>query len=298
MLLLVPVGVAVAVLVGLVVGGVFSRHKPHQTAVARYIKSVDAVEQQMRVPLTSLLAAYRSFSKSAASPRTEKKLAGAEKTLRTLQRSVSALDAPPEAAKLRALVLRLLGAEVAATHELDQLARFLPPFAAAGAAAKRAATALARGVAAAKPPTPKTIHGSAAQIALAKAAYAAAVARSALAQAAAVDAYDAALAVVLKRLRALRPPPMLTPAYGAQVRTFEATRAAGDALARELRTQKRTRTRLLSRRLAQAERLAASVTAQRAEIAAIKAYNARVRAISGLQTKIQRELSRIQATTG
>ncbi len=297
-LVLVPAAIGAAVVVGLVVGGVFSHHTSSQTAVARYITSVDSVEQQMRVPLTSLLAAYRSFSKSATSPQTEKKLAAAEKTLRTLQRGLSALDAPPAATKLRALVLRLVGAEVAATHEIEQLARFLPPFAAAGTAAKRAAAALARGVAAAKPPAPHAIRGSAVQIAQAKAAYAAAVTQSARAQAAAVDAYDGALAVVLHRVRALRPPPMLTPAYGAQVRTFEATRAAGAALARELRTQKRTRAPLLSRRLVQAERLAASVASQQAEIAAIKAYNARVQAISGLQTDIQRELSRIQATTG
>ena len=296
MLVLAPAAVAVAVAVGLVVGGVFNHHSPSQTAVARYITSVDTVEQQMRVPLTSLLAAYRSFSKNATSPRTVKKLAAAEKTLRTLQRRLSALEAPPAATQLRALVLRLVGAEVAATHEVDEIARFLPPFAAAGAASKRAAAALARGVAAAKPPTPHAIRGSAAQITQAKAAYDAAVAKSALAQAASVDAYDAALAAVVQRLRPLHPPAMLAPAYGAQVRTFEATRAAGAALARELRTKNRTRAPLLSRRLAQAERIAAGVTAQRAEIAAIKAYNARVQAISGLQTDIQHELSRIQAT--
>ena len=178
------------------------------------------------------------------------------------------------------------------------MARFLPPFAAAAAGSKRAAAALARGVAAAKAPAQSSVRGTPAQIAQAKAAYLAAVAKAARAQAAAVDAYDAALAVVLERLRALHPPPMLAPAYAAQVRTYEATRAAGAALARELRTATRTRAPLLSRRLAQAERLAGSVAAQQAEIAAIKAYNARVQAISVLQTDIQRELTRIQATGG
>ncbi len=296
--MLAPAAVAAAVAVGLVASGVFRHHGSSQTAVARYITSVDTVEQQMRVPLTSLLAAYQSFSKNATSPGTVKKLAAAEKTLRTLQRRLSALDAPPAATKLRALVLRLVGAEVDATHEVDQIARFLPAFAAAGALSKRAAAALAGGVAAAKPPTPQAVRGSAAQIARAKAAYDAAVAKSALAQAAAVDGYDAALAVVLRRLRGLRPPAMLAPAYAAQVRTFEATRAAGAALARELRTKNRTRAPLLSRRLAQAERMAASVASQRAEIDAIKAYNSRVQAITALQTDIQRELSRLQAAGG
>lgn len=298
MLVLAPLAAAAAVVIGLAVGGVFTHHSSSQTAVARYIESVDGVEQQMRVPLTSLLAAYKSFSKSATSPRTAKRLAAAEQTLRTLERRLSTLDAPPAAAKLRALVLRLVRAEIAGTHEVDQIARFLPSFAAAAAASQRAAAALARGVAAAKVPPQHSVRGTPAQIAQAKAAYLAVVAKAARTQAAAVDAYDGALAGVLERLQALQPPPMLAPAYAVQVRTYEATRAAGAKLARELRTQNRTRAPLLSRRLAQAERLAGSVSAQRAEIAAIKAYNARVQAISVLQTEIQHELSRIQATGG
>lgn len=155
-----------------------------------------------------------------------------------------------------------------------------------------------RALAAAQAPAAQTLRGTPAQIAQAQAAYAAVVARVERAQAAALDAYDAVLAVVLRRLRALRPPPVLAPAYGAQVRAFAAIRTAGAALARELRVQNSSRVPLLSRRLAEAERLAASAASQEAEIAAVKAYDARVRAISTVQTEIQKELSRIQAVSG
>ena len=270
-------------------------HKPAPNKVAAYIESVDAVEQQMRVPLTRVLTAYRGFSSKPTSPQTEKKLAAAEQTLRTLQRRLSALPAPPAAAKLRTLLVRLVAAEASAAREVDELARFLPRFETVAAESKVAGTKLARDLAAAKAPAPPSAHGTPAQIAQEKAAYLAAVAHVAVLQADAVDAYARALELVLKRLRAIRPPPLMAPAYEAQVRTFEETRVAGNALARELRTKTRARAPLLTRRLAEAERIAAGVAAQRAEIAAIKAYNARVKAISTMQTQVQSEVSRLRS---
>jgi hypothetical protein len=291
--------VVVATLVGLAIGGVFHRHhvSSHE-AVARYITSVDAVEQQMRLSLTALPAAYRSFAKSGSDPKTERKLAAAELTLRALQRRLSALASPPAAATLRRLLLRLVASEAAVTEEVDRLVRFLPSFNAAVARAKKADGALVKTLSGAQPPAGGTFRGTPAQIAQARAAYTAALARVRGAQAAALDAYDAVLAVVLRRVKTLRPPPVLAPAYDAQVRAFEATRIAGAALARELRVANTARVPLLSRRLAEAERLAASAASQQAEVAAVKAYDARARAISSLQGDIQKELSRIQASSG
>ena len=50
----------------------------------------------------------------------------------------------------------------------------------------------------------------------------------------------------------------------------------------------------LNRRFTEASRLSASVPAQKAEIAAVKAYNARVRAIGRAQSAIQLEIVRLQ----
>lgn len=294
-LLLAVAAAAVIAAVVVVLAPKLFHHKPANSKVAAYIESVDAVEQQMRVPLTRLLTAYRSFSSKPASPQTEKKLAAAEQTLRTLQRRLSTLPAPPAAAKLRTLLVRLVAAEASAAQEVDELARFLPRFEAVAAESKFAGTKLARALTAAKAPTPPPAHGTAAQLAQEKSAYLAAVTHTALAQAAAVDTYDRALELVLKRLRAIQAPAMMAPAYQAQVRTFEATRAAGSALVGALHTKTRAHAPLLSRRLAEAERIAAGVAAQRAEIAAIKAYNARVQAISTMQTQVQSEVSRLQS---
>jgi len=287
--------ITAAVAVGLVVGGVFRNHSSTHRAVARYITSVDTVQQQMRVPLTRLLAAYHSFSTRPGSVQTAKELAAAEQTLRTLERRLAALPAPPAAAKLRLLIVRLVAAELGGARDVDELAHFLPRFGAVAAAAKVAGTKLARALAAAQAPKPPTAHGTAQQVSQEAAAYAAVVARAARAQADAVDAYDRALGLVLGRLRAVKPPALMAPAYQAQVRTFVATRTAGTALVRELRTKNRARVALLSRRFAEAERIAAGVVAQRAEIAAIKAYNARVRAISALEAQIQSEVTRLQS---
>jgi hypothetical protein len=294
-LLLAVAAAAVIAAVAVVLAPDVFHHKAGPNKVAAYIDSVDGIEQQMRVPLTRLLAAYRGFSAKPASPQTEKKLAAAEQTLRTLQRRLSALPAPPAAAKLRTLLVRLVAAEASGAQEVDELARFLPRFEAVAAESKVAGTNLARALTLAKAPAPPSVHGTPAQIAQEKAAYLAAVAHVALLQAGAVDAYDSALQLVLKRLRAIQPPAMMAPAYQAQVRTFEATRAAGSALARELRTKTRARAPLLSRRLAEAERIAAGAAAQRAEIAAIRAYNARVQAISTMQTQVQSEVSHLQS---
>jgi hypothetical protein len=290
-------GVAAAAIaaVAIVLAPDLFHHAPKKSPAAAYIENVDAVEQQMRVPLTRLMTAYRSFATEPASPRTRQKLAAAEQTLRTLESRLSALSAPPVAATLRVLILRLVATELGGAHEVDELADFLPRFTTVAAGAKAAGATLARALAAAQAPKPPAAHGTPQQVAEEASVYAAAVAKAALRQADAIDAYDRSLGRVLQRLRAVKPPPLMAPAYDAQVRTFVETRSAGDALAKELRTKNRTRVAVLTHRLAEAERIAAGVAAQRSEIAAIKAYNARVRAISTLQSHVQSEVSRLQA---
>jgi hypothetical protein len=66
----------------------------------------------------------------------------------------------------------------------------------------------------------------------------------------------------------------------------------------ELRKAKRSQVAVLGRKFTLAARLAGSVTAQKAQITAIRAYNARVRAVETLQGKIQQELARLQQLTG
>ena len=266
--------------------------------VAAYIESVDTVQQQMRVPLTNTIKAYREFSSTGATPRVRRQLEQAEQTLRALRRRIVAVDTPPQAAHLQALIVRLVSQEVAIAHEVAQLAAFSPRFGADVALTRAAGVKLSRALAAATPPTPHQIRGTKKQVLAAQAKFAVAADKVAGQQADAVDTYDAALAAALHRLAKLDPPPVLAPSFRTQVRTFEQTRAAGAALAAELRKKNRANVPVLGRRFTIATRSAGSVTAQKAEIAAIKAYNKRVAAIGNLQGRIQRELARLQTAVG
>jgi hypothetical protein len=290
---------AVAAAIALVLGaGNLWSHRSSRDAVNRYITSVDDVQQQMRLPLTRLLTVYRTFSTHGAARQEQRQLAEAERTLRTLELRLSALDPPPEAATLHRLLVRLVEQERKVAYEVDQLARFLPRFDAAVADSKKANARLALALAAVRPPKAHSVRGTRAQIAKARAAYAAAATRVAVAEADAIDAFDRSLAGSVRRLRTLRPPPVMAPAFRSQVTSLEATAAAGGALARELRKANRSRVPLLRQRLSEAARIAGSDASQQAEIAAVKAYNRRVQAVGALQGQVQAEVSRLGRTLG
>ena len=290
--------IAALLAVGVVLGAsrLWSGKSKSSSAVAGYIKSVDAVQQQMRLPLTRLMTVYRSFSSSSNDPAQLARLASVESTLRTLEKRLAALPAPTAAARLRALIARLVRAEEGVAAEIDQLARFMPRFRAATTLVALANRQLGSALAAAPQPKAHLVHGTPKQVAAAKAAFAAAASRAAAAQADAVDAYDGVLARVLAGLRTMHPPALMAPAYRVQLTSLTATRDAGAALARGLRAVKRASVAVLGRRFTEASRLAGSVAAQRAEIAAITRYNARVRALGAIQASIRSELSRLQST--
>ena len=153
-------------------------------------------------------------------------------------------------------------------------------------------------LAAVKPPTPHQIHGKKQQVRAAQASFAALSDTAAADQAAAVEAYDAELEAGLARLRKLDPPSSMRPSFRTQTRTFELTRSAGAALAAELRMKNRTRVAILGRQFTVATRTATAVTAQKAEIAAIRAYNRRVGVIGDVQGRVQTELARLQRLAG
>ena len=286
--------IVAALAVGVVAVSLWGNGSTPESPVARYIKSVDDVQKQMKLPLSQLLTAYQSFSTRSAGQQEQARLAGAERTLRTLEQRLSELPAPPDAAKLRLLLLELVRAEDRVAVEIDQLARFMPRFHDVIGVATVANTRLGRELAAIVPPKAHAVSGTKKQIAAARAAYAAAANRAEIAQAVSVEGYARVLARALRELQTLRPPAVMAPAYRAQLRTLEDTRRAGTALARELRKRNRTAVPVLSRHFAEASRVAGSVASQRAEIAAVKAYNARVRKVASVDGRIRREFLRLQ----
>jgi len=271
--------------------------REHKEA-ARYIEQVDAIQQELRIELTKATKAYRDFARATRRAEVGVELAGAERTMQKLERRLGAVSAPPVAAHLRKLLVRLAAAEVALAHEVRQLAVFSPRFTLLVRAANDAGKELGRALSSVSPPTAHAIRGTKKQIAAARAAFTTEAAQAAATQADAVDAYDAKIAVVGLRLRKLSPPEVMRPAYRTQLHTLAATRAAGQALANELRKSDRSQVAVVGRKFSIAARGATSVAAQQAQISAVKAYNKRVRAIGAMQASIQSELVRVQSLAG
>jgi hypothetical protein len=265
-----------------------------ESALAQYIKSVDSIQHQQQQRLTQLLTAYSDFSTQSSDPNALAKLAKPERTLRTLGKRLAALPAPPEARHLQSLLEQFVSDEHAIAVEIQQVAAFMPRFRVLIGDASVARIALVRGLAAAPPVKAHAVHGTPKKIAAARAAYAAAATKAQAQQADAIDAYDNALAATIRDLRKLQPPPVIAPAYRAELLTLSATRMAGADLSAELRKPHSSRVPLLGRRFTEASRISGSVGAQRAEIAAIKSYNARVRGIRTLAGRIRVEEANLQ----
>jgi hypothetical protein len=266
---------------------------PQRAAVSKYIVGVDGVEAGMTYPLSRVLEAYREFASGTSTPKVAGRLEQAQQTLTRLDRRVAALPAPPQAAHLRALLLRLLAAEAAITAEVKSLASFAPRYRDSLVVVQRASLRLAKQLGAIEAPTPHSVHGTAGQVAAAQAAFVAASTRAAAAQATVLRAYDATLVRTVRTLHRIVPPPVFRPAFESQVAAFEATAAAGERLAAELDRPVRTGVAQLERAFSLASRRAQTLAAQREEIAAVRAYNARVRAVAGMQAAVTHELARL-----
>jgi hypothetical protein len=275
-----------------------SESKAHKQVVA-YIDDANTIQSSMSLPFAHVRAAFQHFAdKPTGGSDQARQLADAERTLRTLRRRLAALPAPAPAVKLRRLLVRLADVETAIAHEVQGLALFMPRLSAYLAESRSTASALGNALAAVTYPKATSVQGGPKEIARAKAAYAAEAAAAAAAQADALELYGADVTPVIKRLRSLRPPTVMKPTYEAQLRALVATRAAVTRLAAELRMSDRSRVPELNRRIKEAARLAASIDAQRAQIAAIKLYNARVRSAEALQLEIRSEFLRVQAAVG
>ncbi|MDE3191047.1 MAG: hypothetical protein KGL94_09540 [Acidobacteriota bacterium] len=264
-------------------------------ALVAYIKNVDAVEGRMNYSLTKVFAAYQAFSHSkTVSAKTRSDLAQAETTLTILRGRIAAIPAPRDAAHLRADVLRLVGGEAAITREVYLLARFSPSFSALLARLHTAAATLGRTLATIRPPTPHTIRGTKKQIAEAQAAFTTASDQAAAAQADAVTAYDTVVSRVRARMERLSAPHVLAPALRGEMNSLTATERAGARLAAALRQKKRSHVPQLARAFTIATRSSQTVAAQEAEIAAVKAYDVRVRHLAADAAAIPREITQLQ----
>jgi hypothetical protein len=270
---------------------------PRHDATAIYIKRVDTIEQQMRLQLTKAARAYRDFAGGKIDASLEPDRIRAERTLRAFERQLVVVPAPPVAAHLKALLVKLARAQVQVSAEITVLADFAPKFSATLRAAAVAGNRLSAALAATVPPKTHELRGTKKQVAAAQRALRDATALAASEQADAVDAYNARIGRVQHTLARLHPPPIMRPAFVTQVRTLAMTRRAATDLARTLRGKDRSQVAVVGRRFTIAARGASSVSAQQLQISAVKAYNGRVRRIGAIQASIQAEIARLQQIT-
>ena len=277
--------------------GGHSSQAAKRKAVTQYIERVDAVEQQLRLPLLKIERTYRDFSTHpGAMKKSAPQFATAEATLRTLQTRLGLIEPPPDAKRLRTLLVGLMGSQAELAHELTTLVNFLPAFSAALQPLAASDAQLKKSLAAVVVPKPKPVKPS--QLKAAKAAFRRAVSAAAAAQSVALDTYLHEVAKVQDRLRELRPPPAMAPAYRTQLSTLARVRASGAALVAALQKKQFARVAALDRSFQTAAAASTSLSAQRAQIAAVKAYNARVKAVGALALRVDAERARLQKSLG
>jgi len=290
-------GAAVAVtaaVVATVINHKSGGESKQRKAVSAYIQTVNLIQSQMGIQLVKVRAAYGDLNaRSGRRKDAAAELATAALTLSKLDRRLVATPAPPEAARLRSLLIKLVGREVALTQELHQLAGFSPRFSvylarlsAIGARFDKALTAVPK-------PKLQTLHGTSKQIAAAERNFRVQENAAAAAQASAIDAYTSALTGLLKDLERLRAPAVVAPSFAAEIRSLHDVAATGERLSAALRAPKNANVAARIRAFTLAGREAVTLASQRAQIASIRAYNGRSRAVGATAAAVQAELRRL-----
>jgi hypothetical protein len=198
--------------------------------------------------------------------------------IRALRDQAAAIKAPPAAAHLRALVLELIDGQVRLASEVATLSTFLPRFAQdlqpLGPAMARLTSVLSQ----------QSAYGSAA------------VAAVYSAKAAALRQFNAVLDGIASSLRGLSPPAVSKPLWSNELTALTGMSVAAGRLAGALQSGPGSN---VTQYLQEFNRAAASnhtVTAQEAQIAAVKAYDSDLGGLADLARAITRERLRLSST--
>jgi|GEM_PF-3063704 len=254
-------------------------------AVAAYLRRVDRVERAAAGPLSAVSRVSGQFvqQQRAGGPliglltvSQERTLLDAWRGIRRQQARLAAIPAPPAARRLRSLLLEIIAGQASLTRELASLVGFLPRYSAALRPLAEASRRL--------------------QAALAQAGSSTSAAAAA-AKASALRQFRSTVEGVLAQLRRLKPPAVSRPAYQAQVAALSGMGQSAGGLAAALTSG----TPDVQPLLASFDRAAAStqtLSAQRAEIAAIRAYDAQSERLSELSQAAEAERQHLASTLG
>jgi hypothetical protein len=238
---------------------------PHED-VSEYIEQVNTTQQEFSVRYGTIDRTYREFQLSSdAAERQLPKLEEAARTLTELRLRIERLDAPEEAEALRVKLLAFLRQQEAVANELVDVAEYLPKLRAAEAPLGAASTRLRSALAATT--SPET-------------------------QGAAVKRYATELRAVASRLDEVAAPPLLEPSRNAYVSQLRAYASSSEALQRGIQDNDQVAVDRAVRRMQQAA--SAPPGTFRAQRAAIRAYNERVRKVRALAVALERERQRLE----
>jgi hypothetical protein len=278
-------GLGLAIAITLAACG--SSHSSSRPAVARYIRAVDRIELALKTPLANVT---RAGSQLASAPKQTTLLgnlarAGNEHTLalalskiEAAEARLSALPTPAVAQHLRSLLLSLTAAEADLTHQLRLLAVFLPRFSAALSPLGSATLALEKVLGQTQ------AYGTTAVSAL----YAA--------KAQALRHFEGVTTTIVSRLHRLDPPRVSLPQYRVELSALRGMARASGRLASALASGAPGN---VAPMLVAFDRAAAATrtrSAQRAQIAAIKAYDATTARLNTLASAVTRERLRLSNT--
>lgn len=246
---------------------------PHsgRPAVAAYVSRVNTLEKQLASPLKAVTVAGSKLPASTTTVNHVEidSLRHADNRMIALRVRLAAIPVPSSARRLRILVLLLAGGEIDMTNELSELFSFLPQY-----------------TAALKQLAPATAQLRSALAGKGGASSSSAAARRILdAKARALTRYETELDSLSRMLERLSPPPVARPQYETEVHALSSMETSAGALAHALVSASSD----IPARLATFDRAAVAtdtVPAQRAEIAAVKAYDARIAKLNELAGQV------------
>ena len=227
---------------------------------------MNETQQEFSVRYGSIDRTFREFQLSSqAAEKQLPKLQEAARTLTELRLRIEKLEAPKEAATLRARLLAFFRQQEAVANELVDVTTYLPKLQAAeaplAAASRRLRTSL-RGT------------------------------TSVEAQGEAVNRYAVELRAVAGALDDVAAPPLLEPSRAAYVRQLRAYASSSEALQRGIQSGNQAAIDSAVRRMQQAA--SAPTGTFEAQSEAIKAYNERVKKIQTLAIALESERQRLE----
>ena len=252
-----------------------------RTQVASYVSEANRIETALSRPLATVtrvsvkVSSRRSGLAGAGLAASEQQLTQALDQIEAQQGRLAALPAPAPAARLRTLLLDVGTEEAHLTTQLKLLIAFPPRFA-------RVVTPLG--------PALKQLERT---LSVRQAPGAAAVSAVYAAKARALRRFQAVTAGVITRLRRLTPPDVSEPAYRAQLTSLRGMGASAGRLADALASGAPGNVRSLLVDFDRAALATRTLPVQRAQIAAIRAYDAQTRRLSTLSEDVARERLRL-----